>query len=281
MILYDSHMHTAFSDDSETEPRKQLEEAVRIGLKGVCITDHMDYDYPCEDIAGVSFLFDCDSYFNALEALKEEFADRLDIRIGIELGLRDEPDLIASMRSRYNELTAAYPFDFVIGSVHCLEHTDPYYEPYWTGKSVDEGILKYFEAVLTNVSEYDCFDSCGHLDYHVRYVPKRYGWSASEDYMPLRYADIIDMILKKLIDKGKALECNSAGLKYGLGFAHPHEYILRRYRELGGELITIGSDGHKPEHIAYDFKYVRDCLMEYGYSHYCIYRAGKPEFIKL
>ena len=89
--------------------------------------------------------------------------------------------------------------------------------------------------------------------------------------------DQTDNIMKKLIDKGLALEVNSAGLKYGLGFAHPKLELLKRYRELGGELITIGSDAHRAEHLAYDFDKVRELLIDLGYKYYFIYNNRKPE----
>ena len=87
--------------------------------------------------------------------------------------------------------------------------------------------------------------------------------------------------LKVLISKNIGLELNTAGLKYGLSFAHPQVEVLKRYRELGGEIITVGSDGHKPEHLAYDFHKVPDILEEAGFSYYTIFKNRKPEFIKL
>ena len=88
----------------------------------------------------------------------------------------------------------------------------------------------------------------------------------------------MDEILKTLVEQGKGLELNTAGLKYGLPFAHPHPDILKRYRELGGEIITIGADGHKPEHIAYDFEKVNAILRECGFTYYAEFRKRKPVF---
>ena len=106
-------------------------------------------------------------------------------------------------------------------------------------------------------------------------------WKGIESYDPMRYMDITDEFLKTLIHKGKALECNTAGIKYGLGFTHPHELVLKRYLELGGELLTVGSDGHKPEHIFYDFKTTGEFLKNIGFKYYAIYRRHRPEFIRL
>ena len=280
MISYDCHIHSSFSSDSKTDPETQIQRAIELGMKGICFTDHIDREFPNEERSGLSFIFDLDEYFKELLPLKEKYADRLDIRTGVEIGLRNEEECRGRISGYYKEMLAAYPFDFVIGSTHCLEFTDPYYEePYWTGKSVQEGFRTYFEAVLYNVNNYD-FDSLGHLDYLVRYVPKSKDWELG-DYRVSDYLDILDEILKRLIETGRALEVNSAGLKYGLGFAHPKHEILKRYRELGGELITIGSDGHKPEHICYAFDEVADILKSLGFEHYAVYKLRSPQIVKL
>lgn len=281
MILYDYHLHCAFSGDSDTPARDQIEEAIRRGLKGICFTDHMDLEYPNEDLAGTDFLFDIEDYARTMRQLKEEYAGRLDIRIGMEAGLRNEPGMLDRMDPVYDEYARKYGLDFVIGSVHCLENIDPVYDEYWQNKTVHEGIANYMIANVENAKNYNCYDAAGHFDYLVRYVPKSDAWHGIEDYHPEDFADIIDEYLKTLINRGKALECNSAGLKYGLGFAHPNDFILKRYIELGGELLTIGSDGHKPIHLAFDFDKVCEHLKSVGFSYYTVYKDRKPEFLKL
>ena len=282
MISYDLHMHSSFSGDSQTPPEQQIEEAIRLGAKGICFTDHMDYSYPMARKAGTEFVFDAADYYKRMCELRDEYKGRLEILIGIEYGLRNEPDLIDEMKEKYGRLNDEYDLDFTIGSTHCLEYTDPYYsDPYWADKSLDEGMEKYFIANVENAKNYDCYDSSGHYDYLVRYVPVSEEWKGIESYDPMRYMDITDEFLKTLIHKGKALECNTAGIKYGLGFTHPHELVLKRYLELGGELLTVGSDGHKPEHIFYDFKTTCEFLKSIGFKYYTIYRRHKPEFIRL
>ena len=281
MILYDCHMHSSYSGDSDTPPVGQIEEAIRLGLKGICFTDHMDLEFPCPDRAGTDFEFDIEQYVRELSELRDRYADRLDILIGMEAGIRNEQGLTSKLNPRYTELADKYDLDFVIGSTHCLEYTDPYYPDYWKDKDAHTGIRTYFEAVLSNVRSYDCFDASGHFDYLVRYVPPMADWQGIADYRPSEFADIIDEYLRTLIERGIALEYNTAGIKYGLGFAHPHDYVLTRYRELGGELLTIGSDGHRPEHIAYAFKSAGEHLASLGYRYYTVYRARKPEFLAL
>ena len=281
MIYYDYHLHSNFSSDSDTSPAGQVEEAIRRGAKGICFTDHMDYDFPCVSESGMSFVFDEDEYWQHINELKERYKDRLEIMTGVELGLRNEPDETGELKELYNKLLAKYPFDFAIGSTHCLEYTDPYYEDYWIGKSAYSGLRTYFTAYLENIRNYDNLDTAGHYDYLVRYVPVSEDWKGPSSYDPKEFMDITDEFLKLIIHRGIALEYNTAGLKYGLGFAHPHDMILKRYLELGGELLTIGSDGHKPEHIFYGFDDTDGHLRSLGFRYYTIYRAHKPEFIKL
>ena len=316
MILYDFHLHTFFSTDSEEKPENMIEKALAAGLKGLCFTDHMDLYFPekCSKKSGGDFTFDVDEYYERISELKHRYIGRADIRIGMEIGLRDEPELKDKCIKEYEELTAKYPFDFIIGSTHCLENIDPYWEEYWYERTAEEGLDRYFDAIDKNVSDYDCFDSLGHLDYLVRYVSQEATLRSIKEkglerllldegrkgngedvydpavlkrlygrkiYDPADFSDQIDSILKKIIDKGKALEINTAGLKYGLGFAHPKREILERYRELGGELITIGSDAHMEQHLAYDFNMAEELLRSLGYRYYFIYKERKPQGLKL
>lgn len=277
MIQADMHMHTWFSTDSEACPRDMADEAVRKGLKTICFTDHFDKD----DLEwGEEGIFDVDAYFVEMQKLQEEYAGKLNIRIGIELGLR------TYLKDYYEELTKKYPFDFVIGSVHNVPYkkdaegnilyTDPAAEKLFTDRTDKEAYRLMMETTLENVRTSDCFQALGHLDYVVRY-----GKSREKEYSYTDYADIIDEILKLLIEKEKGLEVNSAGLKYGLPFAHPHPDVLKHYRELGGEIITIGADAHKPEHIAYDFAKAEEILKSCGFKYYTEFFEQKPVFKQL
>lgn len=278
MIQADMHMHTWFSTDSEACPCDMADEAVRKGLKTICFTDHFDKD----DLewGGEEGIFDVDAYFVEMQKLQEEYAGKLNIRIGIELGLR------TYLKDYYEELTKKYPFDFVIGSVHNVPYkkdaegnilyTDPAAEKLFTDRTDKEAYRLMMETTLENVRTSDCFQTLGHLDYVVRY-----GKSREKEYSYTDYADIIDEILKLLIEKEKGLEVNSAGLKYGLPFAHPHPDVLKRYRELGGEIITIGADAHKPEHIAYDFAKAEEILKSCGFKYYTEFFEQKPVFKQL
>lgn len=267
MIIGDFHNHTAFSADSDTPAELMIEKAISLGLQCICMTDHMDLDFPYPEI---DFTFSVPEYFKKHDELRAKYGNQIQLLTGIELGLQP------GLRKRLAKLLSDYSFDFVIGSSHVVDHMDPYYPEYWTKKTEEQGILRYFETILENVAEFDDIDVYGHIDYIVRYGPTQ-----AENYSYHEYQEILDEILKTLISKNIGLELNTAGLKYGLGFAHPHMDILKRYNELGGEILTIGSDGHKPEHLAYDFDKVPAILEECGFKYYTIFNKRKPEFMKL
>lgn len=263
----DVHMHTAFSYDSETVPEKMVQGAIEKGLEVLCFTDHYDKDYIYE---GKECIFDVEAYFKELSNLKEQYKDRIDIRIGVELGL--QPHLGAC----FAEFTRRYPFDFIIGSVHVVDGVDPAVGESFQTHTDSEVYRMTFEETLTDIKAIADFDVLGHIDYVVRY-----GRNGVSGYSCQTYADEIDAVLRALIERGKGLEVNMAGLKYGLPFAHPHQDILRRYRELGGEIVTVGADGHRPEHIGYCFEKADEILKSCGFKYYTEFKNRKPVFKQL
>ena len=272
MILTDSHMHTAFSSDSDTPMETMIQAAIERGLTGICITDHHDIDFPIL-FENLDFQLDTPSYIEEFHRLKEQYGHKIDLRIGVELGIMpDTGDKLKKYLATYGK-----EFDFVLGSTHLVNKVDPYLPEYYGGfEKEQDGFRRYFEENMKNLETFDLMDSFGHYDYAVRYAPNKDLY-----YKPSEYADMTDAFLRKLIDKGIALELNTAGLKYGMQQANPHIEILTHYRNLGGELLTIGADGHKPEHIAWDFKTAEEILKEAGFSYYTVYRKRKPEMVKL
>ena len=258
----DYHMHTNFSNDSESKPEEMIQAAIQRGLKTICITDHYEVDYVEPD-----WEIDFETYFPELRKMQEKFRDQIEILIGIEFGMQPH------LGQQYTEIANKYPFDYVLGSVHMFDGHDPYYPGFFDGKTDEEGYHRAFEITLDNIKKMKGYDSLGHIDYIVRY-----GNDKERSYSYSKNADYIDEILKHLIVNGKGLEVNSAGWKSGLSFAHPHQDVLKRYKELGGEIITIGSDAHRPEHVAYDFHKMKDYLEFCGFKYYTEFRQRKAYF---
>ncbi len=267
MMRADVHMHCNFSSDSKARPEDMVEGAIAKGLEVICFTDHYDkdnFDWGSEEI------FDAERYFKEMPLLKERYKDRIDIRIGAEIGLQPH------LGEFYKGFTEKYPMDFVIGSAHSVRGHDASSKRIYLDHTDQEAYRIHFEEILEDVQKIKSYDVLGHMDYMVRYSNQGVKSYSCDDYM-----DVIEEILKQIISDGKGIELNTSGLKYGIGFAHPHEKILKRYRELGGEIITVGADGHTPEHIAYDFHLVDELLKENGFRYYTEFRNRKPEFIKL
>ena len=262
----DVHMHCGFSNDSETRPEDMVESAIAKGLSVICFTDHYDKD---NLDWGDEAIFDVESYFQKMIELQEEYRDQIDIRIGAEIGMQPY------LAEYYQDFMAQHPFDFVIGSVHSVLEHDVALD-FFQKHSDPEGYKIYFEEMLQDVQKIKSYDVLGHLDYIVRYSNQGSKAFDLNDYM-----DIIEEILKQVIAHGKGIEMNMSGLKYGLGAPHPQPEIIKRYRELGGEIITVGADGHIPEHIAYDYHLADDILKSCGFKYYTEFKGRKPLFVKI
>ncbi|MBP3877606.1 MAG: histidinol-phosphatase HisJ family protein [Lachnospiraceae bacterium] len=266
-MIGDVHVHSRFSGDSDADPEEVVQRAIRGGLPQLCFTDHIDWDFPVEDMV---FDIDFAEYFSTLSALRDKYRGEITILAGVELGMQQH------LGPRYRKLLAEYPFDFAIGSQHLVEGMDPYYPETFEGKTDAYIYRKYFEETLQNLRKFHDFDSMGHLDYIVRYGKQR-----RRSYNCRDYADVIDEILKLLVKHNIALELNTAGLRKQVGAPNPHPDILRRYRELGGTLVTVGSDSHKSHTLGFAFDTAGEILKACGFTHYVYYVKRQPKFVRL
>lgn len=207
--LSDCHLHTHFSSDSDNPPENVIKQAIALGLKSICFTDHNDFDYPLED-GKVVFDLDLKSYIDTITRLKEKYSHNITINVGVEQGL------MPSVADRINAYDKDCQLDFIIGSSHLVYGNDPYYDDFWENVSVKDSIISYYQCVIDSIKTCDNFDVYGHLDYIIRYAPGK-----DTDYNWMNYYDYIDTALRMLIEKGKGIEINTAGLKYGLKYPNP------------------------------------------------------------
>lgn len=270
--LYDLHLHSKFSSDSESNPEEIVLNAADMGLSGICFTDHNDFNYFSPDGKSI-FDLDQESYYEYLSDLKEKNKDKLDILIGIEQGLTPgAADLIENF-DKENK------YDFIIGSTHVVDGIDPYYIDFWSEREPKERIRRYFENVYDSVRNISNFDVYGHLDYIVRYVPGNHTRGQIGIMLPY---DLIREILKTLIEKGKGIEINTAGAwKSNVGDYNPNTSVLKMYKDLGGEIITVGADSHKAGDVGRLVKEANGLLIETGFKYSTVFRNRKPEFITL
>ncbi len=265
MFFADYHVHTIYSSDSEAPVEAVINSAIDKGLTEIAFTDHVDFD--------PRYTFtDYDKYIPRMLELREKYKDKISIICGVEIGLE-------SKWAKYiNHLTGSHPFDFIIGSSHAVQTLDVYYDrqKFFGDKTKEEAYTIYFEEILKNIETCNDFCVYGHLDYITRY-----GTYTDNSLEYKDYADLIDEILKKLINKGKGIEVNTSGFRYGIDNVYPQKDIIKRYKELGGEIITAGSDSHKSEvvgdHIDFAYNLIKDC----GFNYITRFKQRKPVFEKI
>lgn len=267
MYKADYHMHTSFSPDSDEKLERQIEAAIDKGFKEICITDHFEKE-PKD--GKIQFTMDLSQYIQTVREYKEKYSNKIKIMLGIEVDYdeRYADEIIASIQKE--------PFDFIICSTHKCEGEDIYYRKFFEGKEQTEAYQKYFEKIYFTLKQYDYFNVYGHLDYVARY-----GNYANKILDVKNHKDIIHEILKIIIDKGKGLEVNTSGIRYGLGHFNPQIPILKMYLDMGGEIITIGSDAHSKDQVGYLWEEAANMLSNIGFKHFTTFENRKPQFHKL
>ncbi|OAA83384.1 histidinol phosphate phosphatase [Clostridium ljungdahlii] len=230
--MFDTHVHTNFSTDSDMKIEEAIKSAKEKGISFIT-TEHMDINFPKEGL----FRFDVNEYLNKYLKYRND-----NLLLGIELGMKE--DCLEQSR----KLIKDNSFDYVIGSIHLVENLDLYYSDYYEGKSKKETYFKYLQDMLKNLKQFEFIDSLGHIDYIARYAK----FEDKELYYS-DFPDIIDEIFKAVIDKEKCLELNTRRLKNQDSVKNMLE-IYKRFNELGGKYITVGSDAHNLESMGSNFR---------------------------
>ena len=261
--MFDYHIHTNVSFDSKESSADVLSAAKSAGLREICFTDHYDFHFERDSKHD---LFTKESYDKAYSNLS---LPGISVKRGVEFGLTtwNAPELLA--------LKGEYGFDFVLGSVHYVDGFDPYVKEYWYGKSSDFAFRRYLEHTLECVRVHSEFDVLGHLNY----VCKSPNNPTRSPLFYTDYREICDEIMRELISKGKGLEINTSGVDR-VGDFLPGLDFLKRFRELGGEIVTVGSDAHTKDRVGQYSKEALELLKDtFGYV--CTFDKGKPIFHKL
>lgn len=260
--MFDFHMHSNFSADCSIPMANMIESGIKKGLKEICFTEHIDYDYPDNDIV---FEFDLQAYAQHIKKMQNKYQDKITVRKGIELGL--QPHLI----DRYNQLMNAETFDFSILSIHTVDQKCLHDGAFFDGQSIEAAYQAYYEELLYCVKHFKQFSVLGHLD-----LVKRY--TLNKQQPANNFHGIIEDIFKVIISDGKGIEINTSGTRYGLSSALPSDDILKLYKAAGGEIITLGSDSHHPEHLGYHFQTSLELLDSIGFKYVASFEDMKPTF---
>lgn len=266
--MYDCHLHSTFSTDSSMDAEAACVAAIKAGLEGLTFTDHLDIDFPYE-----TFNIDFDIYTNYLDKLKAKYKGRLNILKGVEVGIM--PHVVEDTL----KITKSYEFDFIVASVHIINGLDPYTKKYYEGKSKFEAYSSYIEAVIRMLDMFKDFDSVGHIDFVIRkarYEDRTFRYDS--------FKELLDQFFAQIIEMGKGFELNTGSYRDIPGKLTSPDYdinILKRYKQMGGEIITIGSDSHSVDYIGYKFEYFRQLLLEAGFKYITRFEERKPIFDKL
>ncbi len=291
MMFADYHIHTYYSDDSTYPMEQVVKDAISKGITDLCFTDHVDYGIK-EDTDKLSpeqrqelklkiqnpnvpqYNVDYPAYVAEYQDLKEKYADKINLKLGMEFGLQ------IHTIPQYQKLFNSYPFDFIIMSCHQVENKEFWTQEFQQGRSQDEYNQRYYDEILAQVKNYHDYSVLGHLDLIARY-------DKAGIYPFAKIRDKIAEILKIVIADGKGIELNTSSVRYKIHNAQgeqeltPSREILALYKELGGRIITTGSDSHKPEHLGAYITEQRQELLKLGFKEICTFEKMQPIFHKL
>src|SRR5699024_2990012 len=259
-FMFDYHIHSDFSADCSTPMEKTIEKAIEDGLKEICFTDHIDYDYPDPTI---TFDLDLPAYEPKITDMQSLYSDRLTIKKGVEIGV--QPHLL----EKYTTLLEKETFDFIICSMHTTDRKDLHSGSLFDNRTTEEAFAKYYEELLFCVENYEAYTILGHLD-----LVKRY----TDEIVEHDFHDLIQQIFKEIIPKGNGIEVNTSSYRYGMTSGMPSVDILKLYKELGGEIITLGSDSHTETTLAYQFEQTLATLDELGFKYIATFNQQEPTF---
>lgn len=276
-MLADYHVHTYYSDDSDYPMEKVVRDAIRLGLDEIAITDHVDYGvkYDWDEIRpmpmrrddpGVPFAnVDYQKWDAELRKLQRQYQGQITIRRGMEFGMQ------RGTIGRYQKLFRRYPFDFILLSCHQIDNQEFWNGSYQKGRSQLEYNRDYYNEIYACMQRYKDYSVLAHLDLIVRYDPK--GPIAFE-----KVRDLIAAILELAIRDGKGIELNTSSHRYGLNDLEPSRQILSLYKDLGGQIITIGSDSHRPDQLGACIRESQKELRRLGFTQFCTFEKMQPVF---
>ena len=290
-MFADYHIHTYYSDDSTYPMEQVVKDAINKGITDLCFTDHVDYGIK-EDADKLTpeqrqelkvklqnpnvpqYNVDYPAYVAEYQDLKEKYADKINLKLGMEFGLQ------IHTIPQYQKLFNSYPFDFIIMSCHQVENKEFWTQEFQQGRSQEEYNQRYYDEILEQVKKYHDYSVLGHLDLIARY-------DKAGIYPFAKIRDKIAEILKIVIADGKGIELNTSSVRYKIHNAQgeqeltPSREILALYKELGGRIITVGSDSHKPEHLGAYINEQRQELKKLGFKEICTFERMQPIFHKL
>lgn len=277
MIYADYHVHSDYSDDSWYLMEDVVKDAIQLGLEEICFTDHVDYgvkpDWKSDEKFQVGMNKEVrnvhyDFYFSELNKLSKKYEEKIKVKKGLEFGMQ------VHTIPQFEKLFQSHDFDFILLSVHQIENKEFWTGEFQKGHTQLESYDRYYDEMYHLITAYKDYSVLAHMDLVRRYLDKevdRFEYNK----------DKIEKILKKVIEDNKGIEVNTSSVRYEINGLTPSVEILKLYHELGGTIITIGSDSHKPKHLGFHIEESKNLLKGIGYRHFCTFDKMKPIFHEL
>lgn len=275
-MLADYHVHCVFSDDSWYTPEKVVADAWKQNLDEICFTDHVDYGIKpdWEDALSAKVMegqrmlnVDYAAYFPCIAELRERWAGRIAVKCGLELGVQTHTI------GKFNALWERWgdQLDFTLLSIHQVEDREFWTGEFQEGRTQQEYNRAYYRELFDVATSFEHWSVLAHLDLIKRYDP------AGPLPFPVN-RDLVAATLEYAIAQGKGIELNTSSVRYGLADSQPAREILELYRDLGGTVLTLGSDSHAPEHLGAYLRHFQHYLACLGFAGFCTYDHMEPIF---
>lgn len=262
-MLCDTHTHSKYSFDGVETIEDMCLAAIAQGVSVLTVTDHSEamekVPYTAEERARIM------GAKEAVEAAREKFSGKLELLFGCELG---QPHLNPEYAK---SILDEFKFDYILGSLHFFKGNIDLYDVKYTPENIDFYIKQYF-AETKEMIEHGKFHSLGHLDYIMRRFKDCY--TGLPTYRG--YEDTVEEILQMLVDRDMGLEINTSGLRKWMGELGMEEWVLRKYRDLGGKYVTVGSDAHAKEDIGAGIENAYRLIKNAGFSAYTYFKNNEP-----
>lgn len=265
MFLYDYHMHSNHSTDGSDNIYQLCSAAVRIGLREIAVTDHFEPTSWNQDYPEYSY----EKYALDIEKARKIFNKKIKIKSAIELG---QPHLYPE---HTNNLLAAKEYDYVIASAHKMADDTDFGDLIYTSENVSSYCLKYLDE-LEALIKWNKFDCLAHFD-----LLKRYAANFNLKAGLVNYRERLETVLKMLVENGKGMEVNTSGLRQSAKECLPNLDILKIYRELGGEIVTIGSDAHNAQDVGKGVMEAVELIKDAGFRYISVFNNRKPSMISI
>lgn len=272
MYIHDSHVHTKYSFDGARDGSGEIDAiidtAIARGVDEISLTDHCDID---NILDGIYPEYPADAIKADIARAKEKYKGKIRINYGIELGEAH------ARPAEARELLSKYGFDFIIGSLHNLRaYPDFHFLKF--DSMTDEHIDYCIRRNLDELYELACFGGISTLA-HITYI-QRYLALAGRSFDHTGYSDSFERLFRRLTETGTALEINTSGLRRN-SITMPGYELLAMYREMGGELITLGSDAHTARDVSLGIEEAAAELRRMGFRSQVVVRDGVLSQIEL